>query len=376
MFHVFKNQLIITLRSKSLIFWTLLFPIILGTFFSLAFSNLYSDEIFEPIDIAVVNDENYNLQTDFKQIINDISSSEDKIFNVTLVDEEQAKELLSNNKVVGYYIVKDNIKIVVKTSGIDQTIMKYVVDNYYQTYSVAQNLYKYNPSNFSEELINNINTDKDLFVDTSNKNTDFTVIYFYTLIGMVCLYAGFFGINSVKETEANLTKRAARLSVAPTHKLKNLIATLLSGLLISFVELIILICYLVLILNVDFGNQIPAILLLGFVGCLAGISLGTFIGVSNKLGEGLKSGLLLATSMTCSFLSGMMMWQMKYIIANNVPILNAINPVSMITDALYSLYYFSDLTRYYSNIISLLVFSLIMIIMSYLFIRRKKYDSI
>ena len=376
MFHVFKNQLIITLRSKSLIFWTLLFPIILGTFFSLAFSNLYSDEIFEPIDIAVVNDENYNLQTDFKQIINDISSSEDKIFNVTLVDEEQAKELLLDNKIVGYYIVKNNINIVVKTSGIDQTIMKYVVDNYYQTYSVAQNLYKYNPSNFSEELINNINTDKDLFVDISNKNTDFTVIYFYTLIGMVCLYAGFFGINSVKETEANLTKRAARLSVAPTHKFKNLIATLLSGLLISFVELVILICYLVFILNVDFGNQIPAILLLGFVGCLAGISLGTFIGVSNKLGEGLKSGLLLATSMTCSFLSGMMMWQMKYIIANNVPILNAINPVSMITDALYSLYYFSDLTRYYSNIISLLVFSLIMIIMSYLFIRRKKYDSI
>ena len=80
--------------------------------------------------------------------------------------------------------------------------------------------------------------------------------------------------------------------------------------------------------------------------------------------------------MACSFLAGMMLAEMKYIIAKNVPILGKINPVTMITDALYSLYYYSTLDRYWYNIISLAIFTVIMIVISYVFIRRKKYDSI
>lgn len=48
----------------------------------------------------------------------------------------------------------------------------------------------------------------------------------------------------------------------------------------------------------------------------------------------------------------------------------------MITDGFYSLYYYDTMTRYYNNIISLAIFSAIMIIISYIFIRRQKYDSI
>ena len=40
------------------------------------------------------------------------------------------------------------------------------------------------------------------------------------------------------------------------------------------------------------------------------------------------------------------------------------------------LYYYDTVTRYYNNIISLAIFSAIMIIISYIFIRRQKYDSI
>ena len=81
-------------------------------------------------------------------------------------------------------------------------------------------------------------------------------------------------------------------------------------------------------------------------------------------------------TMACSFLAGMMMVEMKYILAEKAPIIAKINPVTMITDGLYSLYYYDSLDRYFYNIISLIIFSVIMIGASYLFIRRKKYDSI
>ena len=80
--------------------------------------------------------------------------------------------------------------------------------------------------------------------------------------------------------------------------------------------------------------------------------------------------------MVACFLSGMMGITMKYVIDKNVPILNKINPASMITDGFYSLYYYDTLDRFYFNVISLLIFSALMIFISYKGLRRQKYDSI
>ena len=67
---------------------------------------------------------------------------------------------------------------------------------------------------------------------------------------------------------------------------------------------------------------------------------------------------------------------MKYMIDKNVPIINKINPASMITDGFYSLYYYDTLDRYFVNIAILIAFSVIAIFISYLCLRRQKYDSI
>ena len=77
-----------------------------------------------------------------------------------------------------------------------------------------------------------------------------------------------------------------------------------------------------------------------------------------------------------SFLSGMMGVTLKYIIDKNIPIINKINPVNMITDGFYSLYYYNTLNRYYFNLVSLLIFAIIFIIISIFNLRRKQYDSI
>ncbi len=67
---------------------------------------------------------------------------------------------------------------------------------------------------------------------------------------------------------------------------------------------------------------------------------------------------------------------MKYIVDKNIPIVNKLNPASMITDGFYSLYYYDTLDRFFFNIASLLIFALIMITISYFSLRRQKYDSI
>jgi len=76
------------------------------------------------------------------------------------------------------------------------------------------------------------------------------------------------------------------------------------------------------------------------------------------------------------FLAGMMGVSMKYIIDKNMSIINLFNPANMITDGFYALYYYDNLDRFWFNIGSLLILSIILLTISYILMRRKKYDSI
>ena len=52
--HNLKYNLKTLFKNKALIFWTYLFPIILGTFFYLAFHDIEKNETFKAIPIAII----------------------------------------------------------------------------------------------------------------------------------------------------------------------------------------------------------------------------------------------------------------------------------------------------------------------------------
>jgi ABC-2 type transport system permease protein len=111
-------------------------------------------------------------------------------------------------------------------------------------------------------------------------------------------------------------------------------------------------------------------------GSVIGISFGAFVSALVPKGEGIKVAIMLAVSMTGSFLAGMMYQDIKYIVAQNVPVLSYLNPVNLLTDAFYSLYYYDTFTRYALNMGILSAFILVFCTVSYLIIRRQKYASI
>lgn len=371
-----KNKLKILLRDKQAWFWNIIFPLILGTLFNFAFANL--NESFEPIDIAVVNNAAYQEETNFKTLLDSVSAEgDDKIFNIEYVNsEEEANQKLEDAEIEGYYIVKDKVEVVVGSSGLGQTMIKYMADSYYQTYSVLSNILEFDPQSFRQDLIAKINSDENHFQSADSKNNDYTVIYFYTLIGMACIYGSLFGLLAAQDSQANLSKKAARLAMAPVHKLTNLASGIVAGFIIQYIGILILLAYLVFGFGVQFGSQIPYILLLTLIGTLAGICFGLLIGVSNKKSENAKIGISVGVTMLCCFLAGMMVLQMKYLVAENVPILAEINPVAVITDGLYALYYYDSPGRYFHNIIGLIIFVIVTTLLAYIFIRRRKYDSI
>ena len=193
---------------------------------------------------------------------------------------------------------------------------------------------------------------------------------------MTALYGGIIGMTAINQNLANMSDNGKRIAVSPTNKIKIIFSSLLSSFIIQIIGLFLLFMYTIFVLKVDYGNNLPLIILLALVGSLAGLSLGMAVGTILKTNENVKIGIIISFTMLGSFLSGMMGITMKYIIDTNIPLVNKLNPVNMITDGLYSLYYYNTYSRFYFNVISLLIFSLIMIILSVLALRRQKYDSI
>lgn len=140
--------------------------------------------------------------------------------------------------------------------------------------------------------------------------------------------------------------------------------------------MIVLLIYLLLYFKAGFSgkNRIHAAYF--FFGSLIGVSIGIFVGSLGKMKEGGKIGIILGFSMVCSFLSGLMNNTMKDLVEKNMPVINRINPAALISDAFYCINVYDDMSRYYRNLFTLAVMSIILVTASFLLIRRESYDSI
>lgn len=373
--HFFKYQFKTLIRNKEVIFWTLVFPLALATFFNLAFSNLTASEKFETVNVALVEiQENEH----FKETLKGLEKSDAKLIDLQVTSLTKAKQLLKDKKITGYYLVDKEVKLVVNDTGIAETILESIVNEYNSTISTFKNIAAIDPMVLQTNIINTIDLSKNNF-ETQNLggNTDLTVIYFYTLIGMNCLNASFCGLRTTSQIEANLTSQGKRISVSPIIKLITVLSGILSAFIIQFTIMMVLMAYLVFGLGVSFGNQIGYIILLIAIGCFTGVGLGNFVGNVLKFKkEDTKITFLSSFSLVLSFFSGMMVIDIKYWMQTNLPLLAHINPVTLITDGLYALYYYEGLERYTINMIYLFIIGVLLIVCSLFFTRRKQYDSI
>lgn len=391
-FHNFKYSLKTLLRNKGLIFWTFAFPIILGTLFNLAFSDIENKETLDIIDIAIVNNEEFKTDTYFTESFKVLSKKKDpnQLFDTKYTDLSTAKTLLKENKITGYLLFENNdVKITVNDKGYHETILRFVVDELSSQKEMLETLttkeitdsYKSGNQNVNYEKIyqdtlNLINSTIPKLNNISNSNLSYTMIEYYTLLAMACLYGALIAMFVTNKKIANMSSAGKRTSISPAHKKTLLLGSFLASYLVQLLGILILYLYTILVIKVDYGNNTFLVFLLLMAGSLAGLTLGVAISTILKSNENTKTGILISLTMLASFLSGMMGITMKYIIDTNIPILNKINPAAMITDGFYSLYYYSTLDRFYFNIISLLIFSVIMLFISYQGLRRDKYDSI
>lgn len=360
----------------------------MAVLFNLALSNIESTDKLDKIDIAVVEYRGYEENLIFKNALNAISG-DDGLFNITRTGEKNSARLLKEKKITGYLRIKgEDVDIVIGSNGIYETILTRVINEIKSESRIVVN--EGNDLIMNEMASGNFNIDYEKIFkdeaesltardvglkDVSPAHMSYVMIEYYSLIAMACLYSGLLTITLIDSKMPNISAVGKRCAVAPAGKFSTIAGSMLAAFVVQLFGLAVLFLLLT-ILGADFGNDLPFIILTAVCGSLAGLTAGIAVSVLIKTNENAKTTIMISITMAGCFLSGMMGITMKNIVDAKAPIINMINPVAMITDGLYSLYFIGAGSRFWFDILSLTVFSLIMLAVSWSSLRRQKYDSI
>lgn len=386
-FHNSKYTMLSMFRLKVTLFWTLAFPLLLATFMYMAFGNLFEkDEMFKTINVAVVEPENDDTlmsvlesldvnHTDSASKSDDSSNSFSDLINMKLMDSSAAKKALNDKKVTGIIYTED-ASLVVDENSYNATILESILTQYKQQKDVFTNIAKTNPAALDTAIAGLSDTTSEYKeISLSSGNQDEYTNYFYAVFAMSCLFASFSAVTATNRLLANTSSLGMRKSLVPASKNTLIFSEYISLLIIHFAVELIALVYMTL-LGVDFGNKYPAIILTLFFGCMIGLSIGVIIGAIPKLTEGSKIGISVGIGMVLSVLADLCANGIKDMIEHRLPIANRLNPACLISDCFYSLNVYDSYDRFFRNISIMAVESVILLIIAFALLRRKKYASI
>lgn len=409
MTHLISCNIKVLVSNKALVFWTLAFPILLGILFKMAFGDIINQESFDTIPVAVVNSQTYQ-DSPFKAAFEELSAPGSsgvtgakkpvlKVQNVGTLEE--GKQLLSDEKVSGVVEVtgvpvpgteeKFDAKLTISANGMDQSILKIVLDEIIQRGDMFAKLAgaevgaqissgtppeSIDVGQITQEVQRNLEASGFVLNDRSPKSLDLIMAEFFSLVAMAALYGGMFSMTVMNNAQPPLGVIGRRVAVAPTRKAKLIGSGIISSYLVQLVGLILLLAVCHFIFGIDFGQNWALTFLLTTVGALVGLSFGTAISTLVPGGENMKIGVLIGLTMMGSVMAGMMGGGMRYMIDQSVPLMNKVNPVALITDGFYNLFYHPGFEGFWLDVLLLLGISVLLLGASLLVLRRQRYDSL
>jgi ABC-2 type transport system permease protein len=272
----------------------------------MAFHNLTSNEAINTIPIALIEKENIN--NEFINRLQSVEIAKDKkMFKVQTTSLETAEKLFKEDKIKGYVDYNNNeANLYIKENGIEQSIIKTFLDSYMQKSQTIMNIVSLNPQAINNGVLQDTAAYQNYITDGSNngKNPDFTIIYFYTLIALTCMFGSNWGFREMLDIQADQSAIGARINVAPTHKLKLLICNLFAALTLHLISILMLLAFLNYVLNVKFGSDIGMILITCIIGSLCGMSLGAMVCVTLKTNIKVREAILTTVAIGGGFLAG------------------------------------------------------------------------
>ena len=313
----------------------------------------------------------------FRSVIESVSSNDNSLLEVRYLNEEDALKALKQGKIKGIIYSGDQVSLTVSGDGAEQSVLKLFIEQYMIREKIITDAMVNAPTkiqNVIDELTKDIKTSEE--APLTRGNTDFYIQYYYNLIAMVAMYGSITGLHVAISQQANLSELGARKSCSATPKSIGILASLTGTWIVQSICLIICVCFLAFVLKIDFSDRLPLVFVASICGGILGVSFGFFIGSIGKMKQGFKVSICMAVSITMCFFSGLMLGNMKPIMAEKAPWFNNINPAALVSDSISALNLYEEYDVFITKIITMLMISVVFYVFGLLLVRRRKYASL
>ncbi len=367
-------------RKYWLVGWNFVFPLVLATAFFLGFGNLIKEDpdTLQTIDVGYVNQ--LDKSAGFEQVLKELSKENDEgttLLNLhTYSSKDEAVKDMNSDIIFGFYLEsQDGIETVVRSNSYVSTIMNEIVREYNNYTDVINDIAKKHPEKVPAAMDAISSNNSFISEHSFGQNTSQYLQYFYALLAMTSLFSSWISTSMLEGMCANMSECGKRVECSPASKFLSIAAGILAGTLLQIVSNIIVVIYIQYILGINLGVPMGTMIILCSIGSGLGISAGTLMG-SMIRNERLLVTVPLFFTMICSFFSGLMWGQIKQIIQYRCPIFNKINPAALLTDAMYVRATYGPTAEFYQDTFIMCLMIVGCLIVSTLFLRRRKYVSL
>ncbi len=386
------------LRDKGFIFWSLAFPLLLMLCFTVTFKSPSESEVnFSPVKSAIVIGSEGVYSEEFENVVKNLADAEyvknstlgysHEILNLIPVNSvEEAEKMILDNKLDVLFIAdgqKEKVDVKVGDDPATTTLMvaRSVVESYRKNYTIMKDAAMTAPEKM-EQVVRSMSDSisvmkaKTTLLDEEGKSANVYTWYFYSTIVMGMFFNATSGVNTVFEIQGDLSGTGMRTSISPKKKWKILLSAFGARYsvccAIAFFHLVIL----NKVYNIPMNNRVFELVVFVLLGNLFSMSLGSLIGLFTKGEQNQREGKATGLIMLSVFLSGEMIMVLPGLFEKYCPIINKVNPATIMNFAFYRLVNYPTLTGFWFNMIKIAAATVVFLTIAILKLRREKYAAV
>ncbi|MBR1865949.1 MAG: ABC transporter permease [Lachnospiraceae bacterium] len=375
----FIYRIKLMLRQRTGMFWCLLFPVFLGMLFYFMLGNIENLEQFHEVPVGILATDMESSGEMFVETLKSAGTEDGTpMFAVTeYEDKDEANQALDAEEINGYITIGTDYALTVKESDINSSIIKMFIDQYMQNEALIKEVAMTHPERVQELVMQMFSEEAEIKeIPLAGQDKSPYTQYFYALLAMTCLFAANVGLVNGIDIQADLSMVAARRNVAPAKKMRQVMVDFLASYFMYCVLATLVLGICIFVYKQDFGSNAGFILLGTWVGSFVGIAAGTMIAVVFKGDRQKKQGLCVAFFLISSFFGGLQWGDITYYLEKSCPIVNRLNPATLIVNSFKSLAVFGDYQQYAVNLITLFLIGLLFLMISIWKLRRTQYASL
>ena len=350
MLTVFSHQVLRLLRDKTLLVWTLGFPIVLSFIFMAQFSNLEEAYEASPMSFGIVQDEAYRAAPGLDALVERISADDADphlIARVTHSTASEAEAAAKRGDTNGYLAVENGDPVLHVTQKGDAQeslrVLRVVMDSYTQTRAEHEALIE---AGTPPGQVMSLQAGHDFTqpVSVTPAPVKPATRYYFALLAFASGMGTTVAMIAVQGIMAT-SPLGARQTMAGLPRWKVLTATLAASWVCVLACLLIAFAFIALVVGVDFGPHAPlclvAIGLTGLMSSAAGAALGTI--------RRMRIEMVIAITTLLSLFTGLYgpgAQSLADAVERGAPLLTRANPLWQCAHCFYGLLYYDSLAPF------------------------------